>query len=243
MAASSKQAHASSAVKSCTSSTPRKAAARFSNPTTRSVARCPGKPTITSSSWYASLATIRWGFPRNVRKPSSFLLGAAFGVAIRHGFGHFYIMKVAGFGQTCWAIHMILLILLGTLIGVIFKEWKGCRPRTHATLMLALALLIAGKLLLDSLATSSTWAPTLPPTWRTWPPIRRRNGGGPSVSLVRSHFKAGRRTSGGPEWKRFFTSTDALQAGRIVAVVVLPDLPLVSATVEVAFSQEPTTAR
>lgn len=66
-----------------------------------------------------------------------------------YGFGHFYIMKVKGFEQTCWAVHMILLILLGTLIGVIFKEWKNCRPRTHAALALAIGLLIAGKLLLD----------------------------------------------------------------------------------------------
>jgi L-rhamnose-H+ transport protein len=66
-----------------------------------------------------------------------------------YGFGHFYIMKVAGFEQTCWAIHMILLILLGTLIGVIFKEWKGCQRRTYAGLTLALGLLIVGKLLLD----------------------------------------------------------------------------------------------
>lgn len=66
-----------------------------------------------------------------------------------YGFGHFYIMKVAGFEQTCWAIHMILLILLGTLIGVAFKEWKGCQPRTRAALALTLGLLIVGKLLLD----------------------------------------------------------------------------------------------
>jgi L-rhamnose-H+ transport protein len=66
-----------------------------------------------------------------------------------YGFGHFYIMKVAGFEQACWAIHMILLILLGTLIGVGFKEWKGCQGRTHAALALAVALLIGGKLLLD----------------------------------------------------------------------------------------------
>ena len=66
-----------------------------------------------------------------------------------YGFGHFYILKVAGFEQTCWAVHMILLILLGTLIGVIFKEWKGCQRRTYAALGLALTLLIAGKLLLD----------------------------------------------------------------------------------------------
>jgi L-rhamnose-H+ transport protein len=66
-----------------------------------------------------------------------------------YGFGHYYIAKVQGFEQTCWAIHMILLILLGTLIGVLFKEWKGCRPRTYAALGLALALLITGKLMLD----------------------------------------------------------------------------------------------
>lgn len=66
-----------------------------------------------------------------------------------YGFGHFYIMKVAGFEQTCWAIHMILLILLGTLIGVVFKEWKGATPRTYAALALAIGLLIVGKLLLD----------------------------------------------------------------------------------------------
>ena len=66
-----------------------------------------------------------------------------------YGFGHFYIMKVAGFEQACWAIHMILLILLGTLIGVIFQEWKACRRRTRATLALAISLLIIGKLLLD----------------------------------------------------------------------------------------------
>jgi L-rhamnose-H+ transport protein len=66
-----------------------------------------------------------------------------------YGFGHFYIMKVKGFEQTCWAIHMILLILLGTLAGVMFKEWKGCSARTKWTLAAAIALLIAGKLLLD----------------------------------------------------------------------------------------------
>jgi L-rhamnose-H+ transport protein len=66
-----------------------------------------------------------------------------------YGFGHYYISKISGFEQTCWAIHMILLILLGTLVGIIFKEWKNCRPRTYTALGLALALLIAGKLSLD----------------------------------------------------------------------------------------------
>lgn len=42
--------------------------------------------------------------------------------------------------------------LLGMLIGVVLKKWKGCKIRTHGALALALAflLLIIGKLLLDS---------------------------------------------------------------------------------------------
>jgi L-rhamnose-H+ transport protein len=66
-----------------------------------------------------------------------------------YGFGHYYIQKVAGFEQTCWAIHMILLILLGTLVGIVFKEWKNCRRRTYLALAVSLALLIIGKLALD----------------------------------------------------------------------------------------------
>ena len=66
-----------------------------------------------------------------------------------YGFGHYYIQKVAGFEQTCWAIHMILLILLGTLVGIVFKEWKGCQRRTYLALTMSLALLITGKLALD----------------------------------------------------------------------------------------------
>ncbi|HTB84975.1 MAG TPA: L-rhamnose/proton symporter RhaT [Candidatus Sulfotelmatobacter sp.] len=66
-----------------------------------------------------------------------------------YGFGHFYIQKAAGFEQMCWAIHMILLILLGTFVGIIFKEWKNCQSRTYAALTVSIALLIAGKLVLD----------------------------------------------------------------------------------------------
>jgi L-rhamnose-H+ transport protein len=66
-----------------------------------------------------------------------------------YGFGHFYIQKAAGFEQMCWAIHMILLILLGTCVGIIFKEWKKCQLRTYTVLGVSIALLIAGKLVLD----------------------------------------------------------------------------------------------
>jgi len=66
-----------------------------------------------------------------------------------YGFGHYYIQKAAGFEQMCWAVHMILLILLGTLVGIISSEWKRCRSRTYLALAVSLALLIAGKLTLD----------------------------------------------------------------------------------------------
>ena len=66
-----------------------------------------------------------------------------------YGFGHYFIEQVKGFEQTCWAIHMILLILLGTLVGIVFKEWARCQKRTYVTLGLSLALLITGKLALD----------------------------------------------------------------------------------------------
>ena len=66
-----------------------------------------------------------------------------------YGFGHYYIQKAAGFEQMCWAIHMILLILLGTLVGIVSLEWKKCRPRTYVALALSLTFLIAGKLTLD----------------------------------------------------------------------------------------------
>jgi len=66
-----------------------------------------------------------------------------------YGFGHYYIQKAAGFEQMCWAIHMILLILLGTFVGILFREWTRCRPRTYLALAISLGLLIAGKLTLD----------------------------------------------------------------------------------------------
>ena len=28
---------------------------------------------------------------------------------------------------TSWAIHMIMLVLFSNLVGVVFREWKGCR--------------------------------------------------------------------------------------------------------------------
>ena len=39
--------------------------------------------------------------------------------------------------------------LLGTLVGIVFKEWINCKRRTYMALAVSIALLIAGKLVLD----------------------------------------------------------------------------------------------
>ncbi len=66
-----------------------------------------------------------------------------------YGFGHFFIMKVKGFDQVCWAVHMIMLILLGSLAGILFKEWKGCSRRTYIMLTGALVILTIGMISLN----------------------------------------------------------------------------------------------
>ena len=47
-----------------------------------------------------------------------------------------------------WGIHMIMLVLLSTLIGLVLREWSGCRSRTLAALGAALVVLLAAVLAL-----------------------------------------------------------------------------------------------
>jgi L-rhamnose-H+ transport protein len=47
-----------------------------------------------------------------------------------------------------WAIHMILLVLFSNLVGVLFKEWRGCRVPTLATVTLGFVVLCAAVFLL-----------------------------------------------------------------------------------------------
>ncbi len=44
--------------------------------------------------------------------------------------------------ETSWALHMILLVLFSNLVGLVFREWKGCRARTSLTVAAGLATLI-----------------------------------------------------------------------------------------------------
>ena len=49
-------------------------------------------------------------------------------------YGQFFFYNLGhvrmGNANTSWAIHMIMLVLFSNLVAVVFREWKGCRPRT-----------------------------------------------------------------------------------------------------------------
>ena len=63
-----------------------------------------------------------------------------------YGLGH---VRMGNYDYTSWAIHMVLLIFFSNLVAVSVGEWKPCRPRTVWTIRLALAVLIAGVLVIS----------------------------------------------------------------------------------------------
>jgi len=52
------------------------------------------------------------------------------------------------FAFTSWAIHMIMLVLFSTLMGVALREWIRCRRLTHGTLAVAVFILVGAVLAL-----------------------------------------------------------------------------------------------
>jgi L-rhamnose-H+ transport protein len=62
-----------------------------------------------------------------------------------YGLGH---VRMGKYKYTSWAIHMIMLVLLSSILGLIMKEWKDCRSRTLRILVIALVVLIGAVLLL-----------------------------------------------------------------------------------------------
>ncbi|MBL7741834.1 MAG: rhamnose:proton symporter [Chitinophagaceae bacterium] len=62
-----------------------------------------------------------------------------------YGLGH---VRMGNYKFTSWAIHMIMLVLLSSLVGVILKEWKDCSTKTKALLALAFIVLLTAILLL-----------------------------------------------------------------------------------------------
>lgn len=62
-----------------------------------------------------------------------------------YGLGH---VRMGNYKFSSWAIHMIMLVLFSTLLGVVLREWRQCRRLTHTTVGLALFILVAAVLLL-----------------------------------------------------------------------------------------------
>ena len=76
----------------------------------------------------------------------AFLTGTLwYGQFFFYNLGH---VRMGSYEFTSWAIHMIMLVLLSNLTAVLFREWKGCRPRTQAAIGLGLAVLVTAVLLL-----------------------------------------------------------------------------------------------
>jgi L-rhamnose-H+ transport protein len=77
--------------------------------------------------------------------PLNFALAALTGL-LWYGQFFFYNLghvRMGTYKFSSWAIHMIMLVLCSNLLAILFREWKGCRRRTHSTVALALAVLVA----------------------------------------------------------------------------------------------------
>jgi L-rhamnose-H+ transport protein len=88
------------------------------------------------------------------QRPSNLALN--YGLAMLTGtlwYGQFFFynlghVRMGSYEFTSWAIHMIMLVLFSNLLAVVFREWKGCRPRTAWAITIALLVLVAAVLLL-----------------------------------------------------------------------------------------------
>jgi L-rhamnose-H+ transport protein len=84
-------------------------------------------------------------------------LGMNYLLAILTGalwYGQFFIYTLGrvrlgdAYQFSSWAILMIMVVLFSSILGVVFHEWRNCRPRTKMVLGLAIAALVAAVLLL-----------------------------------------------------------------------------------------------
>lgn len=88
--------------------------------------------------------------PSRVRLAGNYLL-AMFTGTLWYGQFFFYNLGHVRMGHyefTSWAIHMIMLVLFSNAVGLVFREWQGCRRPTRAALALGLAVLTAAVLAL-----------------------------------------------------------------------------------------------
>ncbi len=74
----------------------------------------------------------------------NYILGCTTGVLwysqfFFYGLGH---VRMGVYKFTSWAIHMIMLVLISTLVGLVFKEWSGITRSTRLYLILAILVLV-----------------------------------------------------------------------------------------------------
>jgi len=62
-----------------------------------------------------------------------------------YNLGH---VHMGNFKFTSWAIHMTMLVLFSSVVGVILREWRGCRRITHQAIGFALVILVGAVMLL-----------------------------------------------------------------------------------------------
>ena len=56
-----------------------------------------------------------------------------------YNLGHVRLGTTYAFSS--WAIHMIMLVLISNMLGMILREWKGCRLLTRASIAAGLVIL------------------------------------------------------------------------------------------------------
>jgi L-rhamnose-H+ transport protein len=82
--------------------------------------------------------------------PVNFLMAAITGL---FWYGQFFFynlghVRMGDFKFTSWAIHMIMLVLISNVVGLVLKEWLGCRRLVHIIIGIALLVLTAAVVLL-----------------------------------------------------------------------------------------------
>jgi L-rhamnose-H+ transport protein len=89
-----------------------------------------GKASVPGLNWLLALAT------------GAFWYGQFF----FYNLGH---VRMGSYKFTSWAIHMIMLVLISNLVGILFKEWFGVRPRTRWAITISLLVLVAAVLFIS----------------------------------------------------------------------------------------------
>ena len=64
-----------------------------------------------------------------------------------YNLGHVYLGKKFDFSS--WAIHMTMLVLFSSVVGIVLREWRGCRRVTDVMIATALLVLVGAVLLLS----------------------------------------------------------------------------------------------